>query len=725
LLCLVLVPVLVHLPALSGWYRFDPIYLVSGLTDGTWQTNGPLRGYPWLDANAGVTTEALGALVARDWLRFSLPWWNPYSGVGMPLAAEGQTTAFFLPFNLLLALPQGLLLLRMVLMALAGCFAFALLRRLRLGVGPALTGAMLFALNGTFGWLAHGPIMPIAFLPLTLLGLEQGRAGKFPFATAAGVAWSFLAGFPETAALDMLLAAAWGAVRLAQGPGRAAYAARCGAAAAAGLLIAAPAIWPFLEALPRDFLGEHAGSVGYGFAAANVAQGLFPAILGNPLSAGGAPGAVTAAWSRAGGYVPLCVVVLALAALRRDGPERALRWTLAAFVAVTAARALMVPGAVALFGLVPLLRQAMVHTYIWPAWSLAAAVLAAFSLQDFMDGRRPNLVPAAAVGGALAVAALGAAQPAVAWLLRHPPPYYHPVWSVTAGVLLAAGVLVLLRGAPAVWRARMAAALPVGQAALLFGFWQFAGPHGRVPDVAAVRTLQAHAGLGRVVSFGPLVPNYGAMFGVAQVDFNALPVPAAWERFARATLRPDSDGINFYDGALPSAARLQALLPRLAAMGVAYALTWPGEDLGARVAGPTLVYAGKAMRIWALPSPAPYADAPGCVLRPVDRLTFGASCGAPSRLLRRELFDPGWRASVNGRAVPVGQEEIFQTVDLPVGDSAVRFAYAPPGIAAAWVGCAAGFLLLVVTAVGRWHLARRAILAEEARIAPAPAGRHL
>jgi hypothetical protein len=37
---LALLPILVHTPALSGWFCFDPLYVVSGLTEGTWQTNG-------------------------------------------------------------------------------------------------------------------------------------------------------------------------------------------------------------------------------------------------------------------------------------------------------------------------------------------------------------------------------------------------------------------------------------------------------------------------------------------------------------------------------------------------------------------------------------------------------------------------------------------------------------------------------------------------------------
>jgi hypothetical protein len=168
---LALLPVLAHLPALTPWFRFDPLYVVSGLTPGTWQTNGWLAGYPgWIDGNAGVTTEALGRFAAREWLAGRVPWWNPYSGVGLPLAAEGQTTALFLPFGLLLALPHGLLLLRITLSALAGLFTQALLRRLGMGVPAAFLGAVLFELNGTFAWFAHGPIMPVAFLPAPAAG---------------------------------------------------------------------------------------------------------------------------------------------------------------------------------------------------------------------------------------------------------------------------------------------------------------------------------------------------------------------------------------------------------------------------------------------------------------------------------------------------------------------------------------------------------------------------
>jgi hypothetical protein len=574
----------------------------------------------------------------------------------------------------------------------------------------------LFELNGTFGWFAHGPIMPIAFLPLTLLGLEQARAGKHPWAVAAGIAWSFLAGFPETAVLDMLLASAWGALRLVQAPRPRDYAWRCGTAAAGGLLLAAPAIWPFLEALPRGFVGAHAGAVTAGFAEGSLAQAVFPTLLGNPLSMAPAPDAAGAAWSGAGGYLPLCVMALALAALRRRGPEIALRWVLAGFVVVTAARGAALPGTAWAFGLVPLLRQAMVHTYIWPAWSLAASVLSALGLQDWREGRRPAVLLAASAAAMLAFVTLWRAAPATAEVLLHPPPLYHPARMVAAGLLLTAMILWLLRARPAPWRQGVVMSLAAGQSAALFAFWLFAGTHGRVIDVDAVRFLQRHAGLGRVVSFGPLVPNYGAMFGVAEVGYNALPVPAVWVDAVRARLQPRGDGINFYEAVLPPAPRLHDIVPRYEALGVRYALTWPGENLAARFPAATLAYAGRAMAVWALPSPAPYAGAPGCEVRMVDRDDGAARCAAPARLRRLELFSPGWRATVNGVDAAVGRDDLFETVQLPAGASLFHFAYAPPWIGIAWACCAAGAVLLAASHyVARRYLAPAGILAEEAR----------
>jgi hypothetical protein len=558
--------------------------------------------------------------------------------------------------------------------------------------------------------------------------VEQASDGRFPRAVVAGVAWSFLAGFPETAALNMLLAAAWGGLRLVQSPARGRYALNCCAAVAAGLLIAAPAIWPFLEALPREFVGEHATGPG-AMVAANAGQALFPALLGNPLAATNV-GAAAAAWRRAGGYLPLAVAAVAMAGLARPGKDRALRWLLAWFVVVTGARAAGLAPAMWLFGLLPLLRQAAVHMYIWPAWSMVAAVLAAFATvapqksSSFLKKRTKKLLfvarssPATELAPlppetsksflvlffkkellscfAVAAVALWLASPAIAALMAAPPPFYHPLRDVALGLLAAAAVLGLLAMPTARWRRIGVAAVLCGQAAALAAFWQLAGPHGRVPDQDALRYLQSHAALGRVVSFGPLAPNYGAMFGIAEVGYNALPVPKVWVDAVRARLPVLGNGVALAEGDLPTPDALPARVAAYESFGAAYALVWPGEDLGAGVPATTLVYRGEAMDIWRLPSPAAYVEAPSCSIQAMSRTEFTADCTASSRLLRRELADPGWRAAVNGVRTTLGAAGIFQSVALPAGKSAIRFAYAPPYMMAAWASCAIGLVLLLL-----------------------------
>jgi hypothetical protein len=163
------------------------------------------------------------------------------------------------------------------------------------------------------------------------------------------------------------------------------------------------------------------------------------------------------------------------------------------------------------------------------------------------------------------------------------------------------------------------------------------------------------------------------------------------------------------------------MLPAYEAMGAAYALTWPGEDLAARFPGAIQAYAGKAMTVWALPAATQYATAPGCVVQSRGRLMVSTNCVAPSRLTRLELFDPGWRAMANGNSTPMNRDSLFQTVAVPAGESTVSFDYVPPGTDTALTCCAAGLgLLLWAMLSRRAHLAPAVVLADEAPISQAP-----
>ena len=85
-----------------------------------------------------------------------LPLWNPYSGLGMPLAFNWQSAPFSLPSLLGYLFPLRLAytvqLVSTVTIAGAGVYVFA--RTLRLTVFGAVTAGVLFELSGpVVGWL--------------------------------------------------------------------------------------------------------------------------------------------------------------------------------------------------------------------------------------------------------------------------------------------------------------------------------------------------------------------------------------------------------------------------------------------------------------------------------------------------------------------------------------------------------------------------------------------
>ena len=116
------------------------------------------------------------------------------------------------------------------------------------------------------------------------------------------------------------------------------------------------------------------------------------------------------------------------------------------------------------------------------------------------------------------------------------------------------------------------------------------------------------------------------------------------------------------------------------------------------------VYDDPAVDILALPDAAPYAqdDLGRCRLVVEDRTAMTADCSGPARLLRRELMDPGWRATVDGHPVAVSPSgELFQSVALPAGRSVIRFSYAPPLTAMSAVMMVAGLCWMAAGATRR------------------------
>ncbi len=690
---LLAVPLLLHLPDLMGVLSSDPLPLMSGLAlhphDGL--DGAVLAGRPgWIDGNAGITLQALGRLVARDWRHGVVPWWNPYSGVGMPLAGEYQPAAFFLPFILLAGLPDGPLLLKLVLQLVGGWAMFALLGELGVGMSAALVGGVLFELNGTFAWAGDSPMLPVAFIPLALLGVERARRGFWRI-LAVAIAYLLLAGFPETAFIGGLLVLAWAGLRVGQGPDRRRLVATLAMAGAVGLALAAPQIVAFLDGLPDAFLGGHAATVDFPLPAAGWAALLFPYVNGTIFF-----GNQFALWFSLGGFVGITTALLALcgSAGQRD---RGLRLLLLGWMAVALLKIGDAPLIAPLADEVPLLGRTFFYRYSLPSISTAAIVLAALAIDDWRrhDLKRIVVVIAADIVGVLAALAVLADGPTLAGLRQFAHAALYAVGAIGWGGAAALGAAAILVR-PATRRlAWLLTGVVLADATILFGVPLLSGRTDGTLDLATIRFLQQRVGLQRVMTLGPLSPNYGAYFGVSAITYNAVPIPRIWLDRVRTALDQDSSPIAF-DGVHPVgddgrprfAALLASRMQAMEALGVAYVLVPPDLEFPQAA----MVWRGAAATVFQLPNPAPYAEA-GCRLVVADRTDMTADCDSAAMLIRRELLLPGWTASIDGAAVPIKPvDDIFQAVALPAGHSVVHFGYAPLHARLGWIALGAGLI---------------------------------
>ena len=723
-LLIALLPVFIAAPQLLGWLNSDPMLYVGGMTQDF--QKGILRGVPTIDPNNGVTTQALGYRAALDWLQGSVPWWNPYSGVGLPLAAEYQPAAFF-PLTLLLLLPHGLVWQHIGLQVLAGLGTYALLRQLGLARLAALTGGLLFAFNGTLAWFSHSAAQPVPFLPWMLLAIERART-KAALGLSGGwrllavaMALSLLAGFPETAYIDGLLALAWAVLRGIQMPAgrRAAYAARITLGGVVGIALAAPQILAFFDYLPHAFLGGH----GERFAHESLpTQSVIPSLIA-PYAYGPIFGYATqwpmlvGIWGSIGGYVS--VVLLVLATYGVVARRSALGWLLLAWCALAIAKTFGIEPAVTLWNLVPGIPMAAFYRYAPPSWELAFVILAAFGLDDLARAREmrrgawwaATLATIVALGGALAYGLrlwpelsphVGLRNPALA----------SAVWAT----LTAVACLALIRRSSSPRAAAALAIIVAAESVLLFAIPTLSSPRGGTIDKPAIAFLQENLGLQRFHSLGPITPNYGAYFGIASINHNYLPVSRRWSEWFTGHLDSGNTDPVVFDGrrSWGSPTATQELLRNLPAYewtGVKYVLA-PGDDnpfanmsdAPSREKAPRRVYADGVMSIYELPGARPYfeASAGPCSVDEQERTRAVVNCESAARLVRRELFFPGWTATVNHQDAPIAEfEGLFQAIDLPQGRSEVRYSYAPAHIGWAWLATLAAAIALA------WPVIRR------------------
>ena len=594
ILWLVALPFLVHLPALCGWLSADPLFRESALSIGP--VDQILSGFPgWIDGNAGVTTQALGHLAAESWLGGRLPWWNPYAGLGMPLAAEMQNSALFLPFVLLLHFANGVLYLKLCMQVLTGLAMLALLDELGLDRRAALTGAVLMEFCGTLAWFSHGPIMPVPFLPLLVLGIErtarlarERRRGGWTL-VALAIAGSIAAGFPETAFMNGLLALCVAGWRVASaGPVRFDVAGRILLGGIVGLLLSAPAWLPFAESLPVSFLGQNADIGGAHLMRSSYGLLLLPYLLGPLLYGPERIGDQAQIWWHTGGYCDLLLLFAALVGLfaRGTGRQTGLRRVLGAWLVLSLLKAAGLPVVTQAFNLIPFVRQTMFYIYASPGWEFALALLAALALDDLRRGHAPpeRRLLAIVMGCLLAtVLAVALAWPPIHQLGARLPNYWP--YPVLSAAWAASTLTILYLALRSKRRGGQAAAILSLDAVLLFALPLLSGTrHGQV-DQAPLAYLRQHQGLGRAYSMFVLQPNYGSYFEVATLNYNAVPVPSALTRRIGRDLDPQMDlsglfGDGLHDLQHPETHSMTApvAIAHLEAMGVSDLLVPRGFD---------------------------------------------------------------------------------------------------------------------------------------------------
>lgn len=711
--------VAVNLPYLLHVVHFDPALLYSGL--GMQVHSWLLPGTPQIEPNLGITAQALGHRSALDVLAGKVPWWNPYEGVGSPLAGEMQAASFFPPVLLLVFL-DGQLPFHMLLELVGGLSTFALLRQLRVRPAIAAGAGAAFALCGTFAWLRNAAENPVAFLPLALCGVELARERASTRRRGGwvliGVAVALMAvsGFPETAYIEGLFVVLWALARLPTVSGR--HRARFGGilvcGGIAGLALAAPVLVAFADYLHSGYIAGHSSTIAtMSLPGASSATLGFPWMFGPVFAnASSSPAGATLRqmWGNIGGYLTPLVVVLALGGLLATSCHRLLRLLLGLWCVVCLGRTFGVPVLDTVANAIPGGRSVAIYRYAPPTWELAGVVLAALFLEELASGRVGLRRACITVGaGTVALGAAAFAGWRVAHQLLHAPDeraFLIGSFAAAALVLVAclvASVLSVLRPRWCAPAAGVLATLMVIEAIAFFGTTTLSAPKQGHLDLAPVHYLQTHLGTQRFYTLGPLQPDYGSYFALAELDTNDLPVPKAWSRYVPRHLDANSAADVFdgeYEVAPTGLSPAEALVRNLAAyeaLGVRYVLAPAGMDLPKPMAA---VFLSPTTWIYRLPKAAPLLVSPGgrCMVHFTGSYErFGVRCRSASTVIYQETWMPGWTATVDGKATGVRRSgPLFQAIDVPAGSSTVQFVFRPPYLDQAVLAAALGALVLLV-----------------------------
>jgi hypothetical protein len=708
------VPILARSYVLLGFGIDDPLYRFGGISSGI---PGAFPGGSAIDPNYGFVDQALTTRAMLLFFSGHFPWWNSLEGLGAPLAGEMQSSAFF-PLSPLVLLPDGNLVLNLVVGILAGFGMLLMLRHLGVRALPALVGAILYEMCGTFSWLSGAWSYSIPWLPYLVLGIEHCRSidmrsiRRGSLIVAASIALLLASGFIESSYFEGLAGVTWTIARVPRRSWRHAFRYLTGVSLGAivGLALGAPVVVAFADELAMGFIGMHATSAPGGVALppGGILQKLLPYVYG-PIEASHRPD-VGAIWGNTGGYVGIGAAILAISGVFAK-QDRGLRFALVAIAAL---------GFAAIFGgplqhvllLVPGVKYTAYFRYIDPAISFAVATLAAFGIDELLASRRGK--QHIALGLITTIGIVAYAYHAASTDIGGSPAVMdsdYAGWFVSSFCALiivgCASCAALFVRAPR-WSATILSIAVCVEAVAYLAVPTLSDPAGVTIDSGGITYLQQHVGLQRSYTLGPLSPNYGSYYGIASLSYNDLPSPKRTVDYIKTHLDPLTDGVNFipipHQGVDPTE-NFQRRLTAFEHVGVRYVLTAPGASTPWTLSKPK--YQDRSMAIYELPNPTPYFRAPKCRVIPESRESATTTCAAPSILCRLELNAPGWAADSDGHVSrPDDCDEIFQAVRVPAGRSHVRFRFEPPYEPAALTACAAGSVVFGALLISLLQLRR-------------------
>jgi hypothetical protein len=590
LLGLIALPCLANLLLITGIMHADPALFYRGLAIDLQRGPFPSPGAPtWADPTIGLITQAQGMLSAKDWLAGIIPWWNPYTGVGMPLAAEMQTMSFFLPFVLLLRLAHGWLILRLVLQSVSGAALYALLLGLGTTRFAAFVAAGLYALSGTFFLVPHAA-GPLPFMPLLLLGIERANHaarhnqplgwGLIAGSTAALI----YAGYPETAYFGGLLAVLWSCRALAlAGATRLRLTAKLALGVTLGLALAAPLLIPFADYVGISYYGPHDGYFSLIALPASVMLTILPFVVGPiagpipPGLAAAAAGPIDNAWWQTGTWFGIVALALGLIALIPHHRNRGRARLLAGAIAVGLLRIDGVGPARKLFNLIPFVGATDAIRFVTPALDLALLIMVGFVIDHWQRTGRLNRRTAGLAATAALALILLAIWPHRAQLAAwyRASRFDHHVALLACGAECAAALLVLalLTTNPSRLALTLLALITLGDATATMASGQAAAAWTDRQQTGGITYLEHHPTLGRLFSLGPYGPDYPAADRIAAINTNQLPVASDWIAYGNTAL-----GLSPTLSLEAQAAALRTHLAAFRALGVDTILAPPGFD---------------------------------------------------------------------------------------------------------------------------------------------------